>query len=59
MAKYNRTKCIVYNTFQVYRWDRLDYLRNQIEKAKAGNYLLGAKLFAGLIWKRNGSALKR
>ena len=47
MRKYNRGKCIVFNTFQLYRNDRLDYLKAQIEKAKAGGYLLGAKLVRG------------
>mgnify|MGYP003349555168 CR=1 FL=1 len=52
MAKYNCKKCIVFNTFQIYRWDRLDYLKAQIEKAKAGNYLLGAKLVRGAYMEK-------
>ncbi len=52
MAKYNRTSCIVFNTFQMYRCDRLDYLKQQIEKAKAGNYLLGAKLVRGAYMEK-------
>jgi proline dehydrogenase len=26
MRKYNKEKAIVFNTLQMYRWDRLDYL---------------------------------
>ncbi len=31
MRKYNKEKAIVFNTLQLYRWDRLDYLRSFIE----------------------------
>ena len=27
MRKYNKEKAIVFNTLQMYRWDRLDYLK--------------------------------
>ena len=47
MQKYNKDECIVCNTFQLYRHDRLAYLQSQIEKAAAGKYLLGAKLVRG------------
>ncbi len=52
MEKYNRTKCIVFNTVQLYRWDRLDYLKAQIEKAKAGGYLFGIKLVRGAYMEK-------
>ncbi|MES2620539.1 MAG: proline dehydrogenase family protein [Bacteroidota bacterium] len=58
MAKYNRNTCIVFNTFQLYRWDRLDYLKQQIEKAKAGNYLLGAKLVRGAYMEKERDRAK-
>jgi proline dehydrogenase len=47
MAKYNKSKAIVYNTFQMYRHDRLAFLKASHAKAKAGGYLLGAKLVRG------------
>ena len=47
MAKYNTDKPIVYNTLQCYRWDRLDYLKKQHAKAKAGGYKLGYKVVRG------------
>ena len=47
MVKYNREKPIVFNTLQCYRWDRLDYLKKQHQKAKAGGYKLGYKIVRG------------
>lgn len=28
MRKYNKEKCIIFNTAQTYRWDRFDYVKN-------------------------------
>ena len=58
MAKHNRKQCIVFNTFQMYRWDRLNYLKAQIEKAKEGNYLLGAKLVRGAYMEKERERAK-
>lgn len=52
MAQHNLEKCIVFNTFQMYRWDRLDYLHAQLKKAKAGKYRLGAKLVRGAYMEK-------
>jgi proline dehydrogenase len=52
MAQYNKSKAIVYNTFQHYRWDRLDYLTRQLEAAKAKGYILGAKLVRGAYMEK-------
>lgn len=52
MIKYNHDFCTVYNTFQIYRWDRLDYLKAQTQKAISGNYLLGAKLVRGAYMEK-------
>ncbi|PWH86182.1 proline dehydrogenase family protein [Brumimicrobium oceani] len=52
MAKYNKEKCIVYNTFQMYRHDRLDYIKNAIEKAKREGYKFGAKLVRGAYMEK-------
>ncbi len=58
MEKYNREQCVVFNTFQLYRWDRLDYLKAQIEKARADNYLLGAKLVRGAYMEKERARAK-
>jgi len=47
MRKYNRDRVVVYQTYQMYRKDRLDYLQNDFEKARKEGYLLGAKLVRG------------
>lgn len=47
MTKYNSKKAVVFNTLQCYRWDRLDYLKEQHAKAKQGNYKLGFKIVRG------------
>ena len=47
MEKYNSEKAIVFNTLQCYRWDRLDYLKEQHAKAKEKGYKLGFKIVRG------------
>lgn len=52
MARYNRDKAVVYNTFQLYRHDRLDYLKASYEVALNKNYILGAKLVRGAYMEK-------
>jgi proline dehydrogenase len=52
MAKFNTKKAIVFNTFQMYRHDRLDFLKKSYEKALAGNYFLGAKFVRGAYMEK-------
>jgi proline dehydrogenase len=52
MAAYNKSKAIVYNTFQFYRHDRLNYLKETFEKAKAGHFFVGAKLVRGAYMEK-------
>jgi len=47
MARYNRKKVIVHNTFQLYRHDRLEFLKASHEKARKNGYRLGTKLVRG------------
>lgn len=47
MQKYNTEKAIVFNTFQLYRVDKLQYLKDSIAHAQSNNYFLGAKLVRG------------
>jgi len=47
MATYNKEYVVVYNTFQLYRNDKLQYLKESHERAKAAGYILGAKLVRG------------
>lgn len=52
MERYNTDSLVVYNTFQMYRHDRLDFLKASLERAKARGYLLGAKLVRGAYMEK-------
>lgn len=52
MSRYNKNKVIVFNTFQLYRHDRLVFLKESCATAKAGGYLLGAKLVRGAYMEK-------
>jgi proline dehydrogenase len=52
MMQFNREKCIVYNTFQLYRKDRLAFLKISLEKAIDKKYFLGAKLVRGAYMEK-------
>ena len=47
MQKYNTKSAIIYNTAQLYRWDRLQYIKELHQKAKAENFYIGLKLVRG------------
>lgn len=52
MEKYNLDKVIVYNTIQLYRHDRLQFLRESLEVAQKKNFMLGAKLVRGAYMEK-------
>ena len=52
MMKFNKEKCIVYNTLQMYRHDRVDYLKKLYEHAVANNYIIGQKLVRGAYMEK-------
>lgn len=52
MEKYNRQQVIIYNTFQMYRHDRLDFLKQSYQRAETKGYLLGAKLVRGAYMEK-------
>ncbi len=47
MAEFNREKPILYNTYQLYRKGKLDYLKSSYEIAQSKGYILGAKIVRG------------
>ena len=60
MKKYNKEKPIVFNTLQMYRWDRLDYLKKVHEKAKQEGFFIGMKLVRGAYMeKENERAIEK
>lgn len=52
MSLFNKQKPIVYNTYQLYRHDRLDFIKLSYKKALEGNYFLGAKLVRGAYMEK-------
>ncbi|GGF21077.1 proline dehydrogenase family protein [Flavobacterium limi] len=52
MRKYNKEKAIVFNTLQMYRWDRLDYLKKLHEVAKKEGFYIGMKLVRGAYMEK-------
>ncbi|MCB7481025.1 proline dehydrogenase family protein [Christiangramia sediminis] len=52
MRKYNKEKALIFNTFQCYRWDRLDYLKELHKTAKKDNFKIGAKVVRGAYMEK-------
>ncbi|MEM9920959.1 MAG: proline dehydrogenase family protein, partial [Bacteroidota bacterium] len=46
------TRVVVYNTFQMYRHDRLQFLFDSFDEARRNNYMLGAKLVRGAYMEK-------
>ena len=52
MRKFNREKAIVYNTYQLYRHDKLQSLKDDHEVAVKEGFILGAKLVRGAYMEK-------
>lgn len=52
MAEFNKEKAVIYNTFQLYRHDRLEFLKRSFIKAQQNNYTPGAKLVRGAYMEK-------
>ncbi len=52
MAQYNKERAIVYNTIQIYRWDRLEFLKQSYAHARENGYILGIKLVRGAYMEK-------
>ena len=52
MDEYNKEKLIIYNTAQLYRTDRLDFLKKCYEAALERDFLLGIKLVRGAYMEK-------
>lgn len=52
MAKYNQKRVTVYNTYQMYRHDRLQFLYDSYAKAHNEGYMLGAKVVRGAYMEK-------
>ncbi|AXG71200.1 proline dehydrogenase 1 [Kordia sp. SMS9] len=58
MLKYNKEKAIVYNTLQMYRWDRMEYLQQLHIDAKAKGFHIGMKLVRGAYMEKENNKAK-
>ncbi len=52
MDQFNRGRAVVFNTFQLYRHDRLKFLQDSLEAAEQRQFILGAKLVRGAYMEK-------
>jgi proline dehydrogenase len=52
MRKFNKERAIVYNTLQMYRHDRLEFLKNETQIAQRENFFYGIKLVRGAYMEK-------
>lgn len=52
MEQFNISKVVVYNTVQLYRHDRLHFLKDSLEAAEQRHFILGAKLVRGAYMEK-------
>ena len=58
MKKYNKIRPIIFNTLQLYRWDRLDYLKKIHEQAKEEGFFIGINLVRGAYLEKENDRAK-
>ncbi len=59
MRKYNKKQSIVFNTYQMYRHDRIGVLEANIKSAKEEHFYLGAKFVRGAYMERERERAKK
>lgn len=59
MRKYNQQRAIVFATLQMYRHDRMPYLKYLYEDATKHNYIAGVKFVRGAYMERERARAKR
>ncbi|WP_417935327.1 proline dehydrogenase family protein [Flagellimonas nanhaiensis] len=52
MRKYNKQKPVVFNTVQMYRWDRMEYLKKLHQIAESENFKVGLKVVRGAYMEK-------
>lgn len=58
MQRYNKSEPVVYNTVQLYRHDRLNFLLQSHENAARDHYVLGVKLVRGAYMEKERKRAK-
>ena len=59
MIKFNKDKAIVFNTSQMYRHDRLEYLKGLHRAAKESHFHIGIKLVRGAYIEKENKRAKK
>jgi len=59
MQRYNQDRAIVWNTYQLYRHDRLDALEAAHDRAQQAGYYLGVKLVRGAYMEKEARTAKQ
>jgi proline dehydrogenase len=52
MDKFNKSQAVVFNTLQLYRHDRLQFLKDMFKKAEERDFILGSKLVRGAYMEK-------
>lgn len=52
MQQFNLQRAVIFNTYQLYRHDRLQFLKDSFEAAQTRNFILGAKLVRGAYMEK-------
>lgn len=52
MQQFNQQKAVIFNTYQLYRHDRLQFLKDSLEAAQTRNFILGAKVVRGAYMEK-------
>ncbi len=58
MRRYNKEKTIIFNTLQLYRKDRLSYLKELHQRAKQEGFKIGMKLVRGAYMEKERARAK-
>lgn len=58
MERYNKDYITIYNTYQLYRHDRLAFLKASFDRAEKRGYILGAKLVRGAYMEKERARAK-
>ncbi len=59
MERYNKEYITVYNTYQLYRHDRLAFLKECYQRAQEKGFILGAKLVRGAYMEKERERAKK
>ena len=59
MGRYNQERAIVWNTYQLYRHDRLEVLQAAHDRAEQAGYYLGVKLVRGAYMEKEARTAKQ